>query len=198
MRKALVLVFCVVFVITLASCGVDKKYSSIINNLDNGNYDAAIEEIKKMKGSSGSNSSNNSDEADKDVAPTIEGATGIVFGYNYDPQSKAWKGDVYQLYRVSDHCSFKSTKFKDIRDSVACDFAIEKYDDLLKIILKGDRSRLEPTVDSDGKWGYGVFERVVCVYFNNENSNKQPLCFECSNMDEVEAYFLNLEKVAKK
>ena len=190
MKKTIFIIICLVALLVLSSCG-NQKYSNIIKLLDEQRYDEAIGEIGKMKEAGYTEEDYEALQIESYVGRTAS----IRYATRYFPESDSYGGTSFVLdrgYKLDvDFCTFRTEA---TYDNVRCRFSIQKYNELMDMILNGNPTLFKASVDAEGRYGT---EEAKVIELNNTNFENHTIRITVSNFDEIEDFFKTLDHAAR-
>ena len=95
----------------------------------------------------------------------VKTATGILLAYEFDTQVGGWNGPYYMFSVKDDHSTFyyHNPQTGEERRS---DFTVERYNDLLSMIIDQPLTEYKDLVDSNGKITYTTVPHLLGLYIN--------------------------------
>lgn len=121
------------------------------------------------------------------------GAQAIVFAYGFDAQHESFAGDYYQLRLNEDDCTLTYYDVT-VGSELRCDFSIDVYDELLRMICNQPLEKYKSPIDENGKILYETVPHILGLYLDG---SKGTVYFsDPSNINEIIAKFEELKVAA--
>lgn len=138
---------------------------------------------------------------EKKTVEMCKNAKGFTLIYSFNPEG-TFTGDYYRLFLNSynndaDHCSFYHSNGS-VQIERSCNFTLEKFDELVELVCKGNPRLFEASSDENEEWGAEVVPKILSVFTKDEQGEFRTYYIECSNLDRIEEFYIQLDTIASK